>query len=540
MKTSNNEVAFDFYGRRILYWSAPVLILLYILSSCCTAYGQATTFKNFENMAFSTTTAQRDDDDLSLAVQTGDGALFPSSNFYVVLFEDIEVAYEIVLCSSRSVDAFTIVRAQQDTLALTWPANTNVQLVWTKADIETIQDAINDIEDGTTTLEALNVSGASTLDGGLTMDTNKVVIADTSGNADFAGYLKVAGDFEPNGGLSLSTGAATIDGTTGAIATTGSVGGGSLTITGAAALNGGITVDSTAFQVANTSGDTTITTGTLTVGGLSYFNGGINCDTGKFTVADGDGDTYIDGTLEVNSTLTVTQNIYPETLISNDREWLYSYEDTVNDYQWRMRTRQSPERLDFQVWDTASPQVFQHTAFWLASTSPYGCGFGANLAVAGDCDFNGDVDIAGATLFRDDLEVVNESDFVFTDGTNTLLSIEDDGSTGRLVLTGTDVEIQTAGIIIEDSDANALMTIDDDNDEGDVGVTGDLEVVGTFNAGSINQSSEGSGSFILRTVTDSAMTITAGSTGELVFETTNSKVYVCTSGGTPGTWAALN
>lgn len=81
---------------------------------------------------------------------------------------------------------------------------------------------------------------------------------------------------------------------------------GDFTVTGASALNGGITADTDAFVVADTTGNTTITTGTLTVGGAAALNGGITADTNAFIVADTTGNTTITtGTLTVggNSTL---------------------------------------------------------------------------------------------------------------------------------------------------------------------------------------------------------------------------------------------
>lgn len=45
----------------------------------------------------------------------------------------------------------------------------------------------------------------------------------------------------------------------------------------------------------------------------------------------------------------------------------------------------------------------------------------------------------------------------------------------------------------------------------------------------------------LKTVTDAGpMTATNGTQGEVVFNTSNSKAYVCTVTGSPATWAALN
>jgi hypothetical protein len=79
---------------------------------------------------------------------------------------------------------------------------------------------------------------------------------------------------------------------------------GATTLTGALAANGGITVDTNAFTVADTTGNTAIA-GTLTVTGATNLNGGLAMDTDKFTVADGTGNTAIAGTLNVTGTTTL-------------------------------------------------------------------------------------------------------------------------------------------------------------------------------------------------------------------------------------------
>lgn len=108
-----------------------------------------------------------------------------------------------------------------------------------------------------------------------------VTDAGTTGNGDFSGTL-------------------TVDGIS--------------TLTGAAALNGGITVDSTAFTVADTTGNVA-TTGSLTASGAAALNGGITVDTSAFTVADTSGNVATTGTLVVSpgsstlAALTVTDTL---------------------------------------------------------------------------------------------------------------------------------------------------------------------------------------------------------------------------------------
>jgi len=80
---------------------------------------------------------------------------------------------------------------------------------------------------------------------------------------------------------------------------------GATTLTGELIANGGITCDTDAFTVADTSGNTAIK-GTLTVTGATVLNGGLTMDTNKFTVADTSGNTVIGGTLGVAGASTLT------------------------------------------------------------------------------------------------------------------------------------------------------------------------------------------------------------------------------------------
>jgi len=138
-----------------------------------------------------------------------------------------------------------------------------------------------DIPVGDTNLTALNVTGLSSLDGGIDVD-GAFTVADTTGNI-------------------LTTG------TLGAGSTTLS----SLTVNGLSDLNGGIAVDGTNFTVDGTTGAVSTTstlgvTGTSTLGvinatGLASLDGGIDVD-GVFTVADLTGNVVAGGSITANST----------------------------------------------------------------------------------------------------------------------------------------------------------------------------------------------------------------------------------------------
>ena len=150
----------------------------------------------------------------------------------------------------------------------------------------------------------LTAAGVAALNGGITVDTNAFTVADSTGNTAVAGTLTVTGATALNGGIACDTNAFTVADTSGNVLTAGT-----LTVAGAAALNGGIAVDTNAFVVANTTGaisggagcDITLNTnmftvdatqgntliaGTLTVAGVAALNGGITVDGTAFVVTD--------------------------------------------------------------------------------------------------------------------------------------------------------------------------------------------------------------------------------------------------------------
>jgi hypothetical protein len=90
----------------------------------------------FANNAQSTLAGSISNTDLVCNVQAGGGALFPNPGAgeqFEVTFTDVATGLirEIVYCTSRSGDTFTIVRAQEGTVALNWQANDLVANLWT-------------------------------------------------------------------------------------------------------------------------------------------------------------------------------------------------------------------------------------------------------------------------------------------------------------------------------------------------------------------------------------------------------------------------
>ena len=108
------------------------------------------TFLNVKNRAESTLASGITDVATSLSVAAGEGANFPTTNFHITI-ED-----EILLCSSRSTDVFTIEREAEGTTGVAHSTGAAVELRITAEMITELQ------------VENLPLAGG-TLTGGLTL-----------------------------------------------------------------------------------------------------------------------------------------------------------------------------------------------------------------------------------------------------------------------------------------------------------------------------------------------------------------------------------
>lgn len=97
-------------------------------------------FLNVANNAESTLASGMTADAVSLTVATGEGAKFPSGNFHITIDD------EILKCTSRSGDVFTVARAQEGTQAAAHSAGTAVQLRWTAGYVQEIHTAISALQ----------------------------------------------------------------------------------------------------------------------------------------------------------------------------------------------------------------------------------------------------------------------------------------------------------------------------------------------------------------------------------------------------------
>lgn len=83
----------------------------------------------YENFAESVLASGVTDSGVSLTLNGGDGALFPSSGDYqLVLVRNSDGAREIVKCTSRSTDVLTVTRAQESTTGLVLVTGDKVEL----------------------------------------------------------------------------------------------------------------------------------------------------------------------------------------------------------------------------------------------------------------------------------------------------------------------------------------------------------------------------------------------------------------------------
>lgn len=93
-------------------------------------------FMKVKNRAESTLAAAISASATWLTVASGHGAKFPTSNFHITIDD------EILKCTSRSSDTFSVQRAQEGTTAAAHDAGAKVQLRWTAGYVEEIHEAI--------------------------------------------------------------------------------------------------------------------------------------------------------------------------------------------------------------------------------------------------------------------------------------------------------------------------------------------------------------------------------------------------------------
>ena len=131
------------------------------------------------------------DSDTSFSMASGEGAALPtlsgSDTFYLQLVDSYDTngqpsSYEIIKVGAISTDALSsITRAQGGTSASAHiAASCDVHLVLVAGNVTELQDAVTNIEDGTTTLTTVTTSGAGTIGGALAVNGAAITTDDTT------------------------------------------------------------------------------------------------------------------------------------------------------------------------------------------------------------------------------------------------------------------------------------------------------------------------------------------------------------------------
>lgn len=86
---------------------------------------------NLKNNAFGLTLNAISSTDTTIVLRTNEGARFPilgTGDFFYATLQSVTNNFEIVRVTARAQDTFTVVRGQEDTIAIPFPANSRVEL----------------------------------------------------------------------------------------------------------------------------------------------------------------------------------------------------------------------------------------------------------------------------------------------------------------------------------------------------------------------------------------------------------------------------
>jgi hypothetical protein len=166
-----------------------------LLIAALTALVGGTTFLVPSNWGSSTLASQASAGDPTWTVTSG--ASFPTTYPYHVVCGN-----EIAKVTNNAANVLTVTRAQESTTAAIHPAGSTVRLNVTAAYISELQDAVNAIEDNTTTLDGVTLTDDLLPDAGATVNIgdagSEVADIDYSGTltgvaADFTGAVTCVG-----------------------------------------------------------------------------------------------------------------------------------------------------------------------------------------------------------------------------------------------------------------------------------------------------------------------------------------------------------
>ena len=137
----------------------------------------------FKNNAKSTLASGITAGQLTLSVKAGEGALFPSptgAEYFLSTLVDASGNREIVKVTARATDTFTIVRAQEGTIARAFSADDKVELRLTAGWIQAATDELTGLKDGTRA-DPIDLNGKRLI---LDADQDTSITADTDDQID--------------------------------------------------------------------------------------------------------------------------------------------------------------------------------------------------------------------------------------------------------------------------------------------------------------------------------------------------------------------
>jgi len=262
---------------------------------------------------------------------------------------------------------------------------------------------------------------------------------------------------------------------------------GTFTVTGVTALNGGLTMDSNKFTVADTSGNVA-TAGTMTVTGATALNGGLTMDTNKFTVADTSGNVATAGTLAVTGTSAFTGAVTADGGISIDNITIDGTEIDLSSGDLTLDVAGdiilNADGGDISLQDGSATfgsltnsggNLVLKSGTTLAATFS-----GANIDLAGTLDATGaatlDSTLAVAGVISPATHVDMPDNAIIKVGTGDDLEIKHDGTNSFIAnKTGIlKVATETSGIAVTIGHTTSEVTIGDN-----LTITGNLTVGGT-------------------------------------------------------------